>query len=69
MAILLQGKQADLDSFGVNRILHNPHIGLAAITYMLAGRLLHRDSLGNNIEILPGDVNWMMAGRGIVHSK
>lgn len=100
MAILLKGKQTDLDGFSVNRILPHPkkrmvgpfifldhmgpaifepgdgidvrphpHVGLATITYMLEGSLLHRDSLGNNIEILPGDVNWMTTGRGIVHSE
>ncbi|WP_163934690.1 pirin family protein [Paraferrimonas sp. SM1919] len=47
----------------------HPHIGLSTITYMLDGSLLHRDSLGNNLEILPGDVNWMTAGKGIVHSE
>ena len=47
----------------------HPHIGLSTITYLMEGSLLHRDSLGNNIEILPGDVNWMTAGKGIVHSE
>jgi len=47
----------------------HPHIGLATITYLMEGSLLHRDSLGNQLEILPGDVNWMTAGRGIVHSE
>ena len=47
----------------------HPHIGLSTLTYMLEGSLLHRDSLGNQLEILPGDVNWMTAGRGIVHSE
>ena len=47
----------------------HPHIGLATLTYLLEGSLLHRDSLGNNLEILPGDVNWMTAGQGIVHSE
>ncbi len=47
----------------------HPHIGLATITYMLEGGLLHRDSLGNCVEIVPGDINWMTAGRGIVHSE
>lgn len=47
----------------------HPHIGLSTITYMMEGSLLHRDSLGNHLEILPGDVNWMTAGRGIVHSE
>ncbi len=47
----------------------HPHIGLATITYMIEGKLLHRDSLGNCLEIEPGDVNWMTAGSGIVHSE
>lgn len=47
----------------------HPHIGLATITYMLEGSLLHRDSLGNHLEISPGDINWMTAGKGIVHSE
>ena len=47
----------------------HPHIGLSTLTYMFEGSLLHRDSLGNHVEILPGDVNWMTAGRGIVHSE
>ncbi len=47
----------------------HPHIGLSTITYLFEGSLLHRDSLGNHLEILPGDVNWMTAGRGIVHSE
>jgi redox-sensitive bicupin YhaK (pirin superfamily) len=47
----------------------HPHIGLATITYMFEGSLLHRDSLGNNLEIIPGDVNWMTAGKGITHSE
>ncbi|WP_404341816.1 pirin family protein [Pseudoalteromonas mariniglutinosa] len=47
----------------------HPHIGLATLTYLFSGSILHRDSLGNNLEIQPGDVNWMTAGRGIVHSE
>ena len=47
----------------------HPHIGLATLTYLFEGSILHRDSLGNNLEILPGDVNWMTAGKGIVHSE
>ena len=47
----------------------HPHIGLATITYLFDGSQVHRDSLGNEQEILPGDVNWMTAGRGIVHSE
>lgn len=47
----------------------HPHIGLATVTYLWDGAMLHRDSLGNTLEIAPGDVNWMTAGRGIVHSE
>jgi redox-sensitive bicupin YhaK (pirin superfamily) len=47
----------------------HPHIGLATITWLFAGALGHRDSLGTMIDIHPGAVNWMTAGRGIVHSE
>jgi len=47
----------------------HPHIGLATVTYLFEGELLHRDSLGSLQPIRPGDVNWMNAGRGIVHSE
>jgi redox-sensitive bicupin YhaK (pirin superfamily) len=47
----------------------HPHIGLATVTYLFAGELLHRDSLGTVQPIRPGDVNWMSAGRGIAHSE
>ena len=47
----------------------HPHIGLSTITYLTEGSILHRDSLGNELEILPGEVNWMVAGKGIVHSE
>lgn len=47
----------------------HPHIGLATVTYLFEGSQVHRDSLGNVQEIVPGDVNWMTAGRGIVHSE
>ena len=47
----------------------HPHIGLATITWLFAGALGHRDSLGTVIDIHPGAVNWMTAGRGIVHSE
>ncbi|KAA3622626.1 MAG: pirin family protein, partial [Proteobacteria bacterium] len=47
----------------------HPHIGLATVTYLIEGSILHRDSLGNVQEIFPGDINWMTAGRGIVHSE
>jgi redox-sensitive bicupin YhaK (pirin superfamily) len=47
----------------------HPHIGLATITYLFEGSQIHRDTLGNCQEIVPGDVNWMTAGRGIAHSE
>jgi hypothetical protein len=47
----------------------HPHIGLATVTYLFRGELLHRDSLGTLQPIAPGDVNWMTAGRGIAHSE
>lgn len=47
----------------------HPHIGLATVTYLFAGEIVHRDSLGSHQPIRPGDVNWMTAGRGIVHSE
>jgi hypothetical protein len=53
---------------GIN-VKPHPHIGLSTLTYLFNGSILHRDSLGNNLEICPGDVNWMTAGKGIVHSE
>ncbi len=47
----------------------HPHIGLATISYLHRGRMHHRDSLGTDKWIEPGDVNWMVAGRGITHSE
>ena len=47
----------------------HPHIGLATVTYLFSGEILHRDSVGSVQAIQPGDVNWMTAGRGIVHSE
>ena len=47
----------------------HPHIGLATVTWLFDGEILHRDSLGTVQSIAPGDVNWMVAGRGIVHSE
>src|SRR5262245_5958240 len=47
----------------------HPHIGLATVTYLFEGEIVHRDSLGTVQSIAPGDVNWMTAGRGIVHSE
>ncbi len=47
----------------------HPHIGLATVTYLYDGEIFHRDSVGSAQAIRPGDVNWMTAGRGIVHSE
>ena len=47
----------------------HPHIGLATVTYLFDGAILHRDSLGSVQEILPGAINWMTTGSGIVHSE
>jgi redox-sensitive bicupin YhaK (pirin superfamily) len=47
----------------------HPHIGLATVTYLYDGELLHRDSVGSVQPIRPGDVNWMTAGKGIAHSE
>jgi redox-sensitive bicupin YhaK (pirin superfamily) len=47
----------------------HPHIGLATVTYLFAGELLHRDSLGTVQPIRPGEMNWMTAERGIAHSE
>ncbi|CAM4090941.1 pirin family protein [Bordetella tumulicola] len=47
----------------------HPHIGLSTVTYLYEGAMMHRDGVGHVQEILPGEVNWMTAGRGIVHSE
>ena len=47
----------------------HPHIGLATVTYLFEGEIMHRDTLGSSQPIRPGDVNWMLAGRGIAHSE
>jgi redox-sensitive bicupin YhaK (pirin superfamily) len=47
----------------------HPHIGLATVTYLFEGEIVHRDSLGSEQAIRPGDVNWMVAGQGIAHSE
>jgi redox-sensitive bicupin YhaK (pirin superfamily) len=53
---------------GVN-VRSHPHIGLATITFLFEGEILHRDSLGYVQAIRPGEINWMTAGKGIVHSE
>jgi redox-sensitive bicupin YhaK (pirin superfamily) len=47
----------------------HPHIGLSTLTYLFEGSIMHRDSLGMEVEITPGAVNWMTAGKGVVHSE
>src|SRR6202789_3332722 len=47
----------------------HPHIGLSTVTYLFAGEIMHRDSVGSEIAIRPGEVNWMTAGSGITHSE
>lgn len=47
----------------------HPHINLATVTYLFKGRIRHRDSLGSDQVIEPGAINWMIAGKGIVHSE
>jgi redox-sensitive bicupin YhaK (pirin superfamily) len=55
---------------GVNHdVRPHPHIGLATVTYLFEGAMMHRDSLGTTQLIEPGAINWMTAGRGIVHSE
>jgi redox-sensitive bicupin YhaK (pirin superfamily) len=47
----------------------HPHIGLSTVTYLFDGEVMHRDSVGSETAIRPGEVNWMVAGRGITHSE
>lgn len=60
--VVLEGERA-------MKVRAHPHIGLSTITYLFKGQILHRDSLGNEQYIKPGEVNWMTAGKGIVHSE
>lgn len=50
-------------------VLPHPHIGLSTLTFLFEGSIMHRDTLGHEMEITPGAVNWMTAGKGIVHSE
>ncbi len=59
-------KLSERDNFDV---LPHPHIGLYTLTFLFEGSIMHRDALGNEVEIKPGAVNWMTAGKGIVHSE
>ena len=57
---------------GVSRdvdVRPHPHIGLSTLTYLFEGEIMHRDSVGSEQAISPGEVNWMTAGRGITHSE
>jgi redox-sensitive bicupin YhaK (pirin superfamily) len=57
---------------GVSRAVDvrpHPHIGLATVTYLFEGEIMHRDSVGSEQPIRPGEINWMTAGRGITHSE
>ena len=47
----------------------HPHIGLATLSYLFAGEMMHRDSVGSEQAIRPGEANWMIAGRGVTHSE
>jgi len=57
---------ADHENFDVGP---HPHIGLSTLTYLFEGSIFHRDSIGTAMEITPGAVNWMTAGKGVVHSE
>ena len=50
-------------------VLPHPHIGLSTVSYLFGGQVTHRDSLGVEQIIRPGEVNWMTAGKGIAHSE
>lgn len=50
-------------------VLPHPHIGLSTLTFLFEGAIMHRDSIGTEMEIRPGAVNWMTAGKGVVHSE
>lgn len=58
-----------LDTHQALDVAPHPHIGLATVTYLFEGTSLHKDSLGHVQQIMPGDLNWMVAGSGIVHSE
>ena len=62
-----------LDSFGPDRtamsVLPHPHIGLQTVTWPLAGNIRHRDSVGSDVVVRPGELNIMTAGRGVSHSE
>ena len=59
-------KLNDHESFDV---MPHPHIGLSTLTFLFEGSIMHRDTMGNEVEIKPGAVNWMTAGKWVVHSE
>ena len=59
----------DVEADARHDVRPHPHIGLATVTYLFEGAIMHRDSLGHVQRIEPGAINWMTAGRGIVHSE
>ncbi|MGH1467734.1 MAG: pirin family protein [Bdellovibrionales bacterium] len=59
----------ELQGSNVLKVRSHPHIGLATITWLFSGMIMHRDSLGNKQLIKPGEVNWMTTGSGITHSE
>ena len=59
-------KMSERENFDV---LPHPHIGLSTLTFLFEGSIMHRDSIGSEVEIKPGAVNWMTAGKGVVHSE
>src|SRR5690606_35474178 len=65
------GGTLNLPTEAVSRldVLPHPHIGLSTVSYLFSGNVTHRDSLGIEQVITPGDVNWMTAGKGITHSE
>ncbi|MRX40712.1 pirin family protein [Flavobacterium sp. LC2016-23] len=60
---------AQLNQYQNMDVPPHPHIGLSTLTFLFEGSIMHRDSLGTELEIKPGAVNWMTAGKGIVHSE
>ncbi|WP_125150628.1 pirin family protein [Bergeyella zoohelcum] len=60
---------ADLKDYQNLDVAPHPHIGLSTLTYLFEGSIFHRDSIGSQMEIQPGAVNWMTAGKGVVHSE
>lgn len=61
--------QAEITIDNGMKVRAHPHIGLSTVTYLFEGCIIHRDSLGFKQSIFPGEVNWMTAGKGVVHSE